>query len=102
LAVSELFQAVHPVYVIFFSSYKIVKNGHPNGVIPQQQIDINQLNQAKANVTLTQTLLSQAIEKSSSDPTLAQEAIKQAAQEIAQAQSSVNQVYNTVQAQQAE
>ncbi|MGG3555778.1 hypothetical protein ABES23_03640 [Peribacillus frigoritolerans] len=63
--------------------------------MPQQQIDINQLNQAKANVTLTQTLLSQAIEKSSSDPTLAQEALKQAAQEIA----SVNQVYNTVQAQ---
>lgn len=45
--------------------------------MPQQQIDVNQLNQAKANVTLTQTLLSQAIEKSSSDPTLAQEAIKQ-------------------------
>ncbi|MED4688885.1 hypothetical protein [Peribacillus frigoritolerans] len=66
--------------------------------MPQQQIDINQLNQVKANVTLTQT----PIEKSSSDPTMEQEAIKQAAQEIAQAQSSVNQVYNTVQAQQAE
>jgi hypothetical protein len=33
-------------------------------------------NQAKANVTLTQHLLNQAIEKSASDPTLAQEAIK--------------------------
>ncbi|QNG62038.1 hypothetical protein H4O14_17065 [Bacillus sp. PAMC26568] len=52
-----------------------------------QQIDVNQLNQAKANVTLTQNLLNQAIEKSASDPTLAQEAIKQAANEIAQAQT---------------
>lgn len=41
------------------------------------QIDVNQLNQAKANVTLTESLLTQAIEKSSSDQTLAQEAIKQ-------------------------
>ena len=45
------------------------------------QIDVNQLNQAKANVTLTQTLLNQAIEKANSDPTLAQEAMKQASNE---------------------
>lgn len=57
-----------------------------------QQIDVNKLNQAKANVTLCQTLLSQAIEKSSSDPTLAQEAIKQATNEISQALSNVNMV----------
>ena len=43
--------------------------------MPQQQIDVNQLNQAKANVTLTQNLLGQAIEKASSDPTLATEAL---------------------------
>ena len=60
-----------------------------------QNIDVNQLNQAKANVTLTQTLLSQAIEKSSSDPTLAQEAIKQAANEITSALTAVNQVQGT-------
>ncbi|RFU61493.1 hypothetical protein [Bacillus sp. V59.32b] len=53
-----------------------------------QQIDVNQLNQAKANVTLTQTLLTQAIEKSSSDPTMAQEAIKQAANAVSQVQSA--------------
>jgi hypothetical protein len=57
-----------------------------------QQIDVNKLNQAKANVTLCQTLLSQAIEKSSSDPTLAQEAIKQATNEITQALSNVSMV----------
>jgi hypothetical protein len=60
-----------------------------------QNIDVNQLNQAKANVTLTQTLLSQAIEKSSSDPTLAQEALKQAANEISSALTTVNQVQGT-------
>jgi phage gp36-like protein len=60
-----------------------------------QNIDVNQLNQAKANVTLTQTLLSQAIEKSSSDPTLAQEALKQAANEISSALTAVNQVQGT-------
>jgi phage gp36-like protein len=60
-----------------------------------QNIDVNQLNQAKANVTLTQTLLSQAIEKSSSDPTLAQEALKQAANEISSALTTFNQVQGT-------
>ncbi|MGE8206454.1 hypothetical protein ACQKP0_18250 [Heyndrickxia sp. NPDC080065] len=70
--------------------------------MPQQQIDVNQLNQAKANVTLTQSLLSQAIEKSSSDPTLAMEAIKQATNEIAQAQTAVSQVQSAFLTQQAE
>ncbi|MCM3654000.1 hypothetical protein [Metabacillus litoralis] len=62
----------------------------------QQQIDANQLNQAKANVTLSQNLLLQAIEKSFSDPILAQEAIKQAAAEIAEAQSAVSQVRSVI------
>ena len=62
----------------------------------QQQIDANQLNQAKANVTLSQNLLLQAIEKSFSDPILAQEAIRQAAAEIAQAQSAVSQVQSVI------
>ena len=60
--------------------------------MPQQQIDVNQLNQAKANVTLTQNLLGQAIEKASCDTVLATEALKQAANEIAQAQTAVSQV----------
>lgn len=66
--------------------------------MPQQQaqIDINQLKQAKANVTLTQELLTQAIEKSSSDEILAQEALKQAATEIAQAQTAVSQVQSAM------
>ncbi|SSS88974.1 Uncharacterised protein [Acinetobacter baumannii] len=68
----------------------------------QKQIDVNQLNQAKANVTLTQSLLTQAIEKSSSDPTLAQEAIKQAFNEIAQAQTAVSQVQSAFSAQKSE
>ncbi|MCM3169499.1 hypothetical protein [Peribacillus frigoritolerans] len=68
----------------------------------QQQIDVNQLNQAKANVTLTESLLTQAIEKSSSDPTLAQEAIKQAFNEIAQAQTAVGQVQSAFLAQKSE
>lgn len=55
-----------------------------------QQIDVNKLNQAKANVTLCQTLLTQAIEKSSSDPTLADEALKQANAEITQALAAVS------------
>jgi hypothetical protein len=67
-----------------------------------QQIDVNKLNQAKANVTLCQTLLSQAIEKSSSDPTLAQEAIKQATNEITQALSNVSIVQSEQAAQQTE
>ncbi|PGT84142.1 MULTISPECIES: hypothetical protein [Bacillaceae] len=68
--------------------------------MPQQQIDINQLNQAKANVTLTKELLTQAIEKSSSDQVMAQEAIKQAANEIAQAQTAVSQVQSAIMTQQ--
>ena len=58
----------------------------------QQHIDVNQLNQVKANVTLSQNLLIQAIEKSSTDPTLAEEAIKRTVDEITQAQSGLNQV----------
>jgi hypothetical protein len=54
------------------------------------QIDVNQLNQAKANVTLTQDLLTKAIEKANADPLLAQEAIKQATNEISSALSAVN------------
>jgi len=69
--------------------------------MPQQQIDVNQLDQAKANVTLTQKLLTQAIEKSTSDPSLSEEAIKQASQAIAQAQTSVSQVQSTIQTQQS-
>jgi hypothetical protein len=66
------------------------------------QIDVNQLNQAKANVGLTQELLTKAIEKANSDPTLAQEAIKQASNEISLALSAVTQVQKTSQAQSAE
>jgi hypothetical protein len=67
-----------------------------------KNIDVNQLNQAKANVTLTQDLLKQAIEKSSSDPTLAEEAIKQAVTEIAQAQTAVSQVQSALLTQKSE
>jgi hypothetical protein len=67
-----------------------------------QQIDVNKLNQAKANVTLCQTLLSQAIEKASSDPMLAQEALKQANNEITQALSNVNMVQSEQAAQKTE
>lgn len=70
--------------------------------MPQQQIDVNQLNQAKANVTLTQNLLGQAIEKASSDPVLATEALKQAANEIAQAQTAVSQVQSSLMTQKSE
>lgn len=65
------------------------------------QIDVNQLNQAKANVTLTQDLLTKAIEKANADPTLAQEAIKQAANEITSALTAVTQVQKTSQTQQS-
>jgi hypothetical protein len=58
------------------------------------QIDVDQLTQAKANVTLSENLLVQAIEKAYSDPSLAQEAIKQAAGEISSALSTVTQVQN--------
>ncbi|MGM0889207.1 MAG: hypothetical protein ACQEW5_20075 [Bacillota bacterium] len=53
-------------------------------------------------MTLTESLLTQAIEKSSSDPTLAQEAIKQAFNEIAQAQTAVSQVQSAFLAQKSE
>ncbi|MDQ7861059.1 hypothetical protein RCO48_08545 [Peribacillus frigoritolerans] len=53
-------------------------------------------------MTLTQSLLTQAIEKSSSDPTLAQEAIKQVANEIAQAQTVVSQVQSAFLSQKSE
>ena len=64
-----------------------------------QKVDVDQLSQAKANVTLTENLLSQAIDKSASDPMLAAEAIKQAANEIAQAQTAVSQVQSGLMAQ---
>lgn len=63
------------------------------------QIDVNQLNQAKANVTLTQDLLTKAIEKANADPILAQEAIKQASNEISSALSAVNLAQNASNAQ---
>ncbi|WP_203362715.1 hypothetical protein [Bacillus sp. REN10] len=65
----------------------------------QAPIDINVLKQAKANVTLTEQLLTQAIEKSVSDEILVQEALKQAATEIAQAQTAVSQVRSAMQTQ---
>ncbi|WP_338754612.1 hypothetical protein [Bacillus sp. FJAT-52991] len=65
----------------------------------QSQIDINPLKQAKANVTLTEQLLTQAIEKSVSDEILVQEALKQAVTEIAQAQAAVSQVQSAMQTQ---
>ncbi|MBS4215037.1 hypothetical protein [Neobacillus rhizophilus] len=63
------------------------------------QIDVNQLNQAKANVTLTQELLTKAIEKANSDPILSQEAIKQASNEISSALTAVTQVQKSTQVQ---
>ncbi|MEH7885322.1 hypothetical protein V7654_13490 [Bacillus sp. JJ1609] len=66
------------------------------------QIDVNQLNQAKANVTLTQDLLTKAIEKANADPILAQEAIKQASNEISSALSAVNLAQKASQAQPTE
>jgi hypothetical protein len=66
------------------------------------QIDVNQLNQAKANVTLTQDLLTKAIEKANADPILAQEAIKQATNEISSALSAVNLAQNATKAQPTE
>jgi len=66
------------------------------------QIDVNQLNQAKANVTLTQDLLTKAIEKANADPILAQEAIKQATNEISSALSAVNLAQNSSKAQPTE
>ncbi|WP_223594623.1 hypothetical protein [Neobacillus bataviensis] len=62
------------------------------------QIDVNQLNRAKANVSLTQELLTKAIEKANSDPALAQEAIKQASNEISSALTAVTQVEKSSQA----
>lgn len=72
------------------------------GEILMPQIDVNQLNQAKANVTLTKELLTQAIEKANSDPTLAQEAIKQASNEISSALNAVTHVQNAANAQPSE
>jgi hypothetical protein len=66
------------------------------------QIDVNQLSQAKASVTLTQDLLTKAIEKANSDPTLAQEAISQASDEISSALTSITQVQKTSQTQSTE
>ncbi|MFP5111751.1 hypothetical protein ACSU64_05165 [Bacillaceae bacterium C204] len=63
------------------------------------QIDVNQLSQAKANVALTEELLTKAIEKANSDPTLAEEAIKQASNEISNALTAVTQVQKSAQAQ---
>ncbi|WP_163102393.1 hypothetical protein [Peribacillus alkalitolerans] len=63
------------------------------------QFDVNQLNQAKANVSLSQELLTKVIEKSNSDPVLAQEALKQASNEISSALSAVAQVQNTAKSQ---
>jgi hypothetical protein len=59
-----------------------------------QQIDTNQLSQAKANINISVGLLTQAIEKSASDQKMAQEAVKQAAYELSQAQSSIIQSQN--------
>lgn len=98
---------IHQI-VYFFSINKNLTQGHYKGVVKikgeihMPQIDVNQLNQAKANVTLTQSLLTQAIEKASADPTLAQEAIKQAASEISSALTAVTQVQNSAQAQSSE
>lgn len=90
------------IYLDIFSGFKCFWDGQDIKVflinikgeieMPQSQINVEQLNQAKASVTLTQNLLSQAIDKATSDPTLAEEAIKQAANEIAQAQTAVSQV----------
>ncbi|MDR7236591.1 hypothetical protein [Neobacillus drentensis] len=66
------------------------------------QFDVNQLNQAKANVTLTQELLTKVIEKANSDPILATEALKQASNEISSALTAVTQVQKSSQAQSAE
>ncbi|MEH7083044.1 hypothetical protein V7139_09970 [Neobacillus drentensis] len=66
------------------------------------QMDVNQLNQAKANVTLTQELLTKAIEKANSDPTLAEEALKQASNEISSALTAVTQVQKSTQVQSTE
>lgn len=86
--------------IIMEGNYITVAN--TKGEIIMPQIDVNQLNQAKANVALTQELLTKAIEKANSDPTLAQEAIKQASNEISSALSAVTQVQNTSQAQSTE
>jgi hypothetical protein len=75
---------------IIVKDITVVNNDYRGVILMPQQIDVNKLNQAKANVTLCQTLLTQAIEKSSSDPTLAQEALKQANNEITQALAAVN------------
>lgn len=72
------------------------------GEILVTQIDVNQLNQAKANVALTQELLTKAIEKANSDPTFAQEAIKQASNEISSALTAVTQVQKSSQYQTTE
>lgn len=64
-----------------------------------QQIDVNQLDQAKGSASLTKELLTQAIEKSSSDQAMSKEAIKQAQTELAQAQTAVSQVQSAIMAQ---
>ncbi|WHY91743.1 hypothetical protein QNK12_29820 [Neobacillus cucumis] len=93
---------------VVFSLIKEKIQGHyievlqNKGEILLTQIDVNQLNQAKANVTLTQELLTKAIEKANSDPILAQEAIKQASNEISSALTAVTQVQKTSQTESTE
>lgn len=65
-------------------------------------IDVNQLSQAKGNVALTQELLTQAIEKSTSDTAMAEAAIKQATSEIASAQTTISQIQSAILTQQAQ
>lgn len=48
---------------------------------------IEELNQLKASVSLSEELIEQAINKSDSDPVLYEEAIRQAARELAQVQT---------------
>lgn len=65
-------------------------------------MDVNQLTQAKANVTLCQQLLTQAIEKSASDSAMAEQALKQAIEEIASAQTAASQVQSALIAQKSQ
>jgi hypothetical protein len=63
------------------------------------QIDTNQLKKAEAQVALSKSLLTTAIQQSASDQLQCEEALKQASAEIAQAQTMISQVQSSLQTQ---
>ncbi|WP_156288717.1 hypothetical protein [Oceanobacillus salinisoli] len=56
-----------------------------------QRENVNQLNEARANISLSEELISQAIQKFESDPVLYEEAIRQASRELSHVQTVLDQ-----------